>query len=127
MRDCTVDVEAKGGPARVVRLSGTVDAYSFPKLEQTLHQLLKEGDTCVVLACNGLEYISSAGLGTLIGFARRAREKGGDLRLAGIPPRIFQIIDLLGFSQVLDIYDSCEQALASFQPRDTGSPEEPAP
>jgi len=114
MKDCTIDVEPKGGAARVVRLAGTVDAYTFPRLEFALQELLRGGDTQVVLVCQGLEYISSAGLGTLIGFARRAREKRGDLRLAQIPPRIFQIIDLLGFSQVLEIYDSPDLALASF-------------
>jgi len=81
MRECSIDVEEQGD-VDILRLNGSLDAYSFPRLETTLNQLRDSKRHRVILDCSGLEYISSAALGALIGFARRSRENKGDLKMA---------------------------------------------
>ena len=76
MRECSIDVEEQGD-VDILRLNGSLDAYSFPRLETTLNQLRDSKRHRVILDCSGLEYISSAALGALIGFARRSRENKG--------------------------------------------------
>ena len=113
MKDFRIDHEMRG-PIEVVRLAGSLDMYSFPRLETQLTQLFQQKHYSVLLDCKELDYIGSAGLGALIGFAKQAREKGGDLKLLNVPERIYKIIELLGFTKVLQVYTSEESAMASF-------------
>jgi len=113
MKDFRIDRESRG-VVQLVRLSGSLDMYSFPRLETHLSALFRQDQHRVVLDCRDLDYIGSAGLGALIGFAKQAREKGGDLKLAHVPERIYKIIELLGFTKVLQAHHTEESALASF-------------
>ncbi len=113
MRDCTIRRSELDG-AVVLEVGGSFDAHTFPKLETALQELYEEQKFRVILSCADLDYISSAGLGALIGFARRAREAGGDLKIAALPEKIFRIVDILGFNNVLEIYETPESALREF-------------
>jgi len=99
----------------VIRLSGSLDMYSFPRLEAQLNTLFQQGQYSMVLDCRDLDYIGSAGLGALIGFAKQAREHHGDVRLLNVPDRIYKIIELLGFTKVLQVHNTEDSAIASFQ------------
>lgn len=113
MRECTITTEQRGD-LDILRLDGSLDAYSFPRLESTLNQLRESKRNRVILDCSTLEYISSAALGALIGFARRARENRGDLKLANLSPRIYNIVELLGFHKILEICASTDEAVQKF-------------
>lgn len=113
MKDFRIEKESRNA-VQVVRLSGSLDMYSFPRLESHLAALFQQGQYWVVLDCKDLDYIGSAGLGALIGFAKQAREHKGDVKLLNVPERIFKIIELLGFTKVLQVYQNEETAVASF-------------
>jgi anti-sigma B factor antagonist len=83
MRECVITQENQGH-YDILRLQGSLDSFSFPKLEKSLNELREHQRNCVVLDCSGLNYISSVAIGALIGFARRARENKGDLKLANL-------------------------------------------
>ncbi len=113
MKDFHIDREARGA-IQLIKLSGSLDMYSFPRLESQLSGMFEQGLIRVVLDCRNLDYIGSAGLGALIGFAKQAREKGGDVKLLNVPERIYKIIELLGFTKVLQVHETEEAALGSF-------------
>ena len=114
MKDFRIDREPRGS-VQLIRLSGSLDMYSFPRLEAQLNTIFQEKQYYVVLDCRDLDYIGSAGLGALIGFAKQAREHDGDVRLLNVPDRIYKIIELLGFTKVLQVHNTEEDAVASFQ------------
>ncbi len=114
MRECVIQREERGD-LDILHLDGSLDAYSFPRLEGALNNLREDQRNRVILDCSGLDYISSAALGALIGFARRAREDNGDLRLAKLSAKIYNIVELLGFHKILQIYDDVETAVKSFE------------
>jgi anti-sigma B factor antagonist len=116
MKDFQMEKDSRG-PVQIVRLAGSLDMYSFPRLESQLNELFNEGQYCLVLDCRRLDYVGSAGLGALVSLAKQARERDGDVRLLGVPDRIYKIIELLGFTKVLVVYDTEEKAVASFQSR----------
>ena len=41
-------------------------------------------------------------------------EKNGDLKLLNVPERIYKIIELLGFTKVLQVFNAEDTAIASF-------------
>ena len=113
MKDFRIEKEARGA-VQLVRLAGSLDMYSFPRLETQLSTLFQQGQYSIVLDCNELDYIGSAGLGALIGFAKQAREHHGDLKLLNVPERIYKIIELLGFTKVLQVFHAETEAVSSF-------------
>jgi len=114
VRECIIKNEQRGD-LDILFLDGSLDAHSFPRLETALNNLRAEQRNRVILDCSNLGYISSAALGALIGFARRARENGGDLKLVKLSPKIFNIVELLGFHKILEIYPDMDKAEVKFQ------------
>jgi anti-sigma B factor antagonist len=113
MKDFRIERETRGA-VQLVRLSGSLDMYSFPRLDAQLKGLFDQGHYRIVLDCRELDYIGSAGLGALIGFTKQAREHGGDVKLLNVPERIAKIIELLGFTKVLQVHTTEENAVSSF-------------
>jgi anti-sigma B factor antagonist len=116
MKDFHIEKESRG-PVLLIRLGGSLDMYSFPRLESQLNSFFRQGQYSVVLDCRNLDYIGSAGLGSLIALTKEAREHNGDIRLVNLPERIYKIIELLGFTKVLQVFESEDAALDSFQTR----------
>ena len=67
------------GPGRL-RLEGRFDAAQAPAVQTALDQV---NATCVI-ECDGLEYISSAGLGVLLATYKRLAASGHSVRLVGM-------------------------------------------
>ena len=108
------DVFEQDGIA-IVRVCGHLDAHTAPQLEAALLSLLDRSALSVVLDLEELGYISSAGLGVLTGTLGTFRERGGDLKLAATPPGAYRVLDLLGFTRLLDLYETRQQAIAAFR------------
>lgn len=102
------------GAACVLAPEGELDAHSAPEFEAALQKALDDGDTRLVVDGSGLGYVSSAGLGVFMAYVEPAREGGGDLKVAALPPRVFEVFDLLGFPQVFDVTATVEEAVALF-------------
>lgn len=98
----------------VLDADGALDGYTFPFFEQYLQEILEAGFAHLVINCRRLSYLSSAGIGVLIGFAKEVRERHGDLRLVEVQDRLTQVIELVG-SEVLRLYDAENAAIASFR------------
>ena len=95
----------------VVTVSGFLDTHTTPQLKALLDKLFEREKMNVILNLSGLLYISSTGIGALMKGLNLAEEKAGSFRLCEIPEKIFEIISMLGFDQVLSIYDTEEEAI----------------
>jgi anti-sigma B factor antagonist len=108
-------IETKNqGPVRVIAIRGYLDAHTAPLFENVVAEELRAGRCRLVVDCTDLDYISSAGLGVFMTFIDEARQAGGDIKLAAIQPKVYQIFDVLGFPALFDIQASVEQAVARF-------------
>ena len=103
------------GVVHVLDLHGLLDAFTSKKFEDYLSDLIAAGGTQIVLDCEKLDYISSAGIGVLMGSVRKCRDVKGDLRLAGVPEKIRKIFGLVGLPSLLRIYDAQKGAVMSFK------------
>lgn len=115
-----IDVYVEEAPQNrgvsILRVSGYVDTTTSPELERRLQALLREKRYHIVVDLARVEYISSAGWGIFISEIREIREKGGDLKLAGMIPDVREVFDLLEFENILQAYSDAELAAASFGP-----------
>ncbi len=102
--------------ATVLELSGQLDAHTAPDFERFLEDRVRtEQKRCLILDFSALDYISSAGLGVLMGLIEEVRADGGDMKLARLPEKIFHVLDLLGFPMVFQIYPTVEEAGKAFE------------
>ncbi len=111
----TFQIEARNqGAVRILALKGFLDAHTAPRFEAAMEEELRAGRCRLVIDCSALDYISSAGLGVFMIFIDEARARGGDIKLASIQPKVYQIFDVLGFPALFDIQPTAEQAAARF-------------
>jgi anti-sigma B factor antagonist len=104
-----------GGPVAVIALEGQLDAHTAQEFERFLERTVRdEGKLQIVLDMQRLEYISSAGLGVLMGLIEEVRASDGDIKLAHLPEKIFHVLDLLGFPLVFQIFGAVSEAEAAF-------------
>jgi anti-sigma B factor antagonist len=103
------------GPALVLDLKGELDAHTASELEAAIQKAQTEENYNIVVNGQNLQYISSAGLGVFMAYIEEVRERGGDIKIAALQPRVFNVFDLLGFPMLFDIVETEELALERFE------------
>lgn len=98
-----------------VRLQGELDAQTAVVLEEEFEKLLEKKKYKVITNGQALQYIASAGLGVYMAYIERFREVGGDIKVTHLTERVQHVFDLLGFSKIIDVLESDEEALQRFQ------------
>lgn len=95
-------------------LSGYLDAHTAPALESQISNIIQNGSNKILVNFKDLEYISSAGLGVFMAFIEEIRKSGGDIKMADMKPKVYNIFDLLGFPLLFDIEKTEKEALLKF-------------
>ncbi len=99
----------------VVAVRETIDALTAPELTRTLSREMADGRCNVVVDLTGVEFMSSAGLRTLLGGVKESRTGGGDLRIASVNPGIDKVLKMSGFNNIARVFASAAEAVASFR------------
>lgn len=100
----------------VVTVSGSVDALTAADLAGVIVAQIAEGHVNLIVDLTGLEFMSSAGLRTLLGAVKETRSNGGDLRIASTNPGIDKVLKMSGFHNIAKVFTSSADALSSFAP-----------
>jgi anti-sigma B factor antagonist len=103
-----------------VRIDGYLDSSTFPKLQDYLNEQFENEKYNYLLDLKDLDYISSAGLGVLMSMLRQVRQKNGDLKIVNMSEKIHRVFNLLGFSRLMQVYHSEEEALEAFKEMKAG-------
>lgn len=98
----------------VLELSGELDAHTASQLENSLKRLIENQKHQIVVNCEDLEYIASAGLGVFMAYIEDVRNMGGDIKLTNMNPQVYNVFDLLGFPTLYDILEKETQAIQKF-------------
>jgi len=119
MADLSIEVHEVDGVA-VLLPAGFINAHTVREFEETMESLVREGKYTILLNCRNLSYISSAGLGAIMGLIETVREHGGDILLSNLQENVFAIFDTLGFTQLYRVFGDQDQALAAAAPERKG-------
>lgn len=103
-----------GHEAKAVFLTGSIDASTNQAFEGRLSDILSSGTTHVLLVLTNVKYINSTGLGTIVKCVDTFREKGGDIKLVGVPTKVIALFEMLGLLALFETHDTIEAAVASF-------------
>jgi anti-anti-sigma factor len=99
----------------VLDLGGSLDGHTFHDFDGYLASVIDAQCSRIVLNCEKLEYISSAGIGVLAGAAKRCRDSKGDLRMCNVTEKVKKIVSLVGLHAMLKVYDNEKDAITSFK------------
>lgn len=104
----------EAGDVSVVRFEGNLDTNTAPEAQDQFDELADRGVEKVLVDFSELDYISSAGLRVLLATAKKLGGQGGSLRLCHLNETVAEVFEISGFSVILSVFDSEEEALAGF-------------
>ncbi len=90
-----------------LRMRGQIDTYSSLFFQRSAKKAIDAGFIHLLLVLDGVEYVSSMGVGALIQVQKAVRDKGGDVSLVDVHPKIMEILRLL----CLEKYFSCTESV----------------
>lgn len=98
----------------VLSLEGYLDAHTAPVFETAVQHEIDAGHKRLVVNCERLSYISSAGLGVFMSFIEEIREGGGDIKICGATPKVLQVFEILGFPALFDLLPDVPAAVKRY-------------
>ncbi|MEW5814314.1 MAG: STAS domain-containing protein [Spirochaetota bacterium] len=98
----------------VLYLTGYIDTYNSNFFQKRVSKAIESSYTRLIFNCGGLNYVSSTGIGSFTAFLKAVKPRGGDLVLLEIQPKVYEVFQLLGFSQFFNIKDNLDEAVDFF-------------
>lgn len=98
----------------VVSVRGKLDSVSSPDFERGILEIISTGEKNVLLDCASLEYISSAGLRSILGTAKKLRQGQGRLLFCCVNGCVRDVFRMSGFGSLFEICAAREDALKKF-------------
>jgi len=92
------------GDWHVVSVRGRVDSVTASELTAMLLAAVAAHDL-VAVDCSGIEYISSAGLASLLEGSRSARGAHRQFKVCSPGPRVKQVLEISGLRNLMDIQE----------------------
>lgn len=117
-------IDALANTARVV-VEGAIDATTVISFESQLKQLQEDGYCNFVLDMQGIKYVNSTGLGSLVATADNLEKVGGGLALIKVHPKVKVVFDMLGLNSFFRIFTNEEEAVGFLASRGGGAAEAP--
>lgn len=97
--------------AWVVRLGGRLDVSKSEELEKILRQMLKQEPRPLVVNLEDVSYLSSSGIGVLLGIFRQLKGLELQMVLCQVSPAVEKLLEVVELSQVFQIFDREGEAI----------------
>lgn len=107
-----ISVEEKSARLVVVSLAGRMDAGNAGEFNEAFTAVLEKRPASLIINLGGLQYISSAGLRSILTLIKAAKGAGTALKFCAMQPMVADVFKVSGFSAMLAIFDTLGAALA---------------
>jgi anti-anti-sigma factor len=117
-------------PVSIFQLKGSFDSASYEQFDTRVKELLQAGTRNVLIDLSQVNYISSAGVRSLVSLVKqlhsaeeeKALEKAAiqghssspHLKLVGVGPKVMSVLQMSGMDMILDIRKTQAEGLAAF-------------
>jgi anti-anti-sigma factor len=99
----------------ILTLSGYIDTYNSTSFQKRVSRAIEHGFIKLIFVCTGLNYVSSTGIGSFTAFLKSLKALSGEMVLQDLRPKVFEVFQLLGFSQFFTIRNTIEESVAHFK------------
>nr|WKN36717.1 STAS domain-containing protein [Tunicatimonas sp. TK19036] len=94
----------------LIEIDGEVDASSSIYLDEALQNAVNADVKTILVNCQKLNYISSAGLGVFMSYIQELEATQKKMVLYHMSEKVYKVFEILGLHQLLTIVDTEEQA-----------------
>jgi anti-sigma B factor antagonist len=103
------------GDVAILELRGEFDTFECSRFSEEIGNLETLGINKVIVNFRFLRFINSTALGAIVKAKRTLTAKGGELIIAQPAKFVANVLDTLGLSEIIPMYDTEEEALGHFQ------------
>ena len=95
----------------VINLSGEVHGFEADEFHENLWEATDGLDKFTILDLEGLDYISSVGLRSILMVAKKLGERNAKFAVCSLSQRTKSLFKMAAFDKVVDIYESRSEAM----------------
>lgn len=107
--------ERKRNDVTILDLKGKITIGAAEEaLRDAVHRVLGAGAQKLLLNLQGVTTIDSSGVGELVSSYTSATNRGAKIKLTNLPAKITDILTITQLITVFDVYDTEDEAVASF-------------
>jgi anti-anti-sigma factor len=100
------------GSTTVLGIEGKLDTATAGDADTHIDGVVASGATRILLDFSQLDFISSAGLRTLLLAGKKLKKRGGELCLCSLNETVKDVFDISGFSALFKVYADRGEALS---------------
>jgi anti-sigma B factor antagonist len=94
-----------------ISIDGDLDASSSIQLDNTLSEAVSKNESKILVDCNRLNYISSAGLGVFMSYLQDFDAKNISMVLYNMSDKVKNVFAILGLDELIKIVPTKEEAM----------------
>ncbi len=102
------------GEIVILDITGEIDLYNAPEIKDIISKLIEEQKYNVIINLEKVSYIDSSGIGALISSLSNLKKYQGGLKIINVYASVRKVFELTKLTSFFEIFDSEEDALASF-------------
>lgn len=103
------------GEIAMVKVSGVIDSETVDQFGEALEKAFEDGCYNLILDIEGLTYINTAGLSIIADAFKKSSQNKGALKILRAGEPIRELLDVVRFTKIIDIYEDEEEAIQSFK------------
>jgi anti-anti-sigma factor len=97
----------------VITPEGDINHSEMVSVKNAIADVLRQGQTRIVLDLHEVDHINYMTLGVLVERAGRLRRSGGALFLSGLSPYLERILRFTGVEELFEVFETPEIAIAA--------------
>jgi anti-sigma B factor antagonist len=97
----------------LLQVNGRMDAVSAPAFEKEFLQVMDGGEKMVVVDLADLEYISSAGLRSILVSAKKAKKAACTMQFCGMNGMVQEVFQVSGLGTMFTVTATAEEAFGA--------------
>ena len=103
------------GDVTVIACAGPIQiGETANRFRDVLRETLRSGSKKILRDLGGVKYVDSTGIGELVGLFTNASEIGAGVRLANIPQKVRDVLEVTRLITVFAVYDTLADGLKDF-------------
>lgn len=114
-----MNLKRKEGESGIVLMEFSGNIRMGPdcqRISMEVDQLVGKNLSRIIFDFSQVDYLDSAGIGTLVSCLTKAKNAGGDLRLAGLKPMVAGVFKLTKLDTIIAIFPTVAEAMQNFAP-----------
>lgn len=110
MSDITLASSEFQAGTQLVKFTGQLDETNIEEQAKKIYAILEGETKNLIFDFSELTYLNSKSIGYIADWQQKISQKGGKLVIVGAKDNIFDILDVVGLTNIMEIVETTEQA-----------------